>query len=84
MHCTTQNPPAPASIAPTANDPHTNAYTLRPYIAMMFKNIRRLGVMGRKVGEWRSWEWMSEGVGELFYFSRSPKSRNRNPLVHAL
>ena len=27
------------------NSPHTSAYKLRPYVATMFKNIRRLGDM---------------------------------------
>lgn len=61
---TTINPPtspySPKSTCPSAsstqravNSPHTNAYSDRPYVAIMFKNIRRLGVMGRKVGEFR-------------------------------
>ena len=38
--------PAPASPTHTApSPPQTNAYTLRPCVAMMFRKIRRLGVI---------------------------------------
>lgn len=52
----------PKSILPNVanthrlmNNPHTSAYKLRPYVATIFTNILRLGVMGKK--------WRSGGVG---------------------
>ena len=46
-------------LLPLTTSPITSAYSDLPYVAMMFRNIRRLGVM-KKVGELRVGEWGSE------------------------